>query len=323
MHTGPQKRRRRQQSVCASCLSFRACPALILSTPFRAILIFNHPSYVDAAAIAVMFTPSSVSKAGVAELPFIGLFGLALQLFFIERRGSNDAANPYVLRGDVVAAIAQRAADRRYPLVAMAPEATTKARPCLLKFRRGAFVTGQPVCPVLLTYRFRHFNPGVRRRCIWNALKCPEDGGLRPPLHAYTPIASACWLPLLLLMPVDGRRVGRVLDALPRVPPAGPGEHPPLWLLRQGLGVGSPHPVACTPPPTAFSLSTTWRSRCCLPTIPRVRRLPAPLSCSKWCLRCHLSPSPAMRCTLTSAPSFSGQTTSALTGRCTPPTSGS
>ena len=112
MHTGPQKRRRRQQSVCASCLSFRACPALILSTPFRAILIFNHPSYVDAAAIAVMFTPSSVSKAGVAELPFIGLFGLALQLFFIERRGSNDAANPYVLRGDVVAAIAQRAADR-------------------------------------------------------------------------------------------------------------------------------------------------------------------------------------------------------------------
>lgn len=49
---------------------------------------------------------------------------------------------------------------RRFPLVAIAPEATTKAQPCLLKFRRGAFAMGLPVCPVLLRYRYRHFNPG-------------------------------------------------------------------------------------------------------------------------------------------------------------------
>lgn len=48
---------------------------------------------------------------------------------------------------------------RRFPLLAIAPEATTKAQPCLLKFRRGAFSAGQPVCPVLLRYRYRHFNP--------------------------------------------------------------------------------------------------------------------------------------------------------------------
>ena len=48
----------------------------------------------------------------------------------------------------------------RFPLLAIAPEATTKAQPCLLKFRRGAFSAGQPVCPVLLRYRYRHFNPG-------------------------------------------------------------------------------------------------------------------------------------------------------------------
>lgn len=50
----------------------------------------------------------------------------------------------------------------RFPLLAIAPEATTKAQPCLLKFRRGAFSAGQPVCPVLLRYRYRHFNPGGR-----------------------------------------------------------------------------------------------------------------------------------------------------------------
>lgn len=126
----------------------------------RAILVFNHPSYVDAAAMATFFTPSGVSKAGVVNIPFIGLFGLALQLFFVERKGSSDRANKHVLRGDAVTAIAGRAADRRFPLVAIAPEATTKAQPCLLKFRRGAFAMGLPVCPVLLRYRYRHFNPG-------------------------------------------------------------------------------------------------------------------------------------------------------------------
>ena len=42
--------------------------------------MFNHPSYVDAAVMASLFTPSGVSKAGVAGIPFIGLFGVALQV---------------------------------------------------------------------------------------------------------------------------------------------------------------------------------------------------------------------------------------------------
>lgn len=46
----------------------------------RAVLVFNHPSYVDAAVMASLFTPSGVSKAGVAGIPFIGLFGVALQV---------------------------------------------------------------------------------------------------------------------------------------------------------------------------------------------------------------------------------------------------
>jgi 1-acyl-sn-glycerol-3-phosphate acyltransferase len=75
--------------------------------------VFNHPSYIDAAAIATFFTPSGVSKAGVASIPCIGLFAQALQLFFVERTGSSDRANKHVLRGDAVKAIAERAVDRR------------------------------------------------------------------------------------------------------------------------------------------------------------------------------------------------------------------
>ena len=42
----------------------------------------------------------------------------------------------------------------------IAPEGTTKSRNCLLRFRKGAFVPGLPVTPVLLSYPARHFHVG-------------------------------------------------------------------------------------------------------------------------------------------------------------------
>lgn len=83
-----------------------------------------------------------------------------LQFLFVERRGSSDKSNRFTLQSDPLEAITRRAADPRFPLFFIAPEATTKAQRCLLKFRRGAFSTGQPVVPVLLRYRYTHFNPG-------------------------------------------------------------------------------------------------------------------------------------------------------------------
>ena len=67
-------------------------------------------------------------------------------------------------------------ADPNYPLVMVAPEATTKPARCLLKFRRGAFATGRPVCPVLLNYSYKRFNPG------W--------GVVYTPLHVYRLLAQ-------------------------------------------------------------------------------------------------------------------------------------
>lgn len=133
---------------------------LQLAKESRSILIFNHESYVDACAMAALFSPSGVAKSGVATMPVVGLFVIALQFFFIERKGTRDQSNEYVLKEDPITAITQRAADKRFPLVMMAPEATTKAKRCLLKFRRGAFSTGGPVTPILIKYKYKHHNPG-------------------------------------------------------------------------------------------------------------------------------------------------------------------
>ncbi|GAB4815792.1 hypothetical protein N2152v2_002838 [Parachlorella kessleri] len=147
-----------------------------LAQESRSILVFNHESYVDAAAMAAFFAPSGVAKSGVASIPFIGRFAVALQFFFIERKGTHDKSNRFVLKRDPIQSIKERAADRRYPLVMMAPEATTKPKRCLLKFRRGAFAAGAPVAPVVITYRFQHFNPG------W--------GIVYTPLHVYRLLAQ-------------------------------------------------------------------------------------------------------------------------------------
>ena len=56
--------------------------------------------------------------------------------------------------------MARRAADARFPLLAVSPEGTTKAEHCLLRFKSGAFVSGRPVLPLCLDYRRRNRGSG-------------------------------------------------------------------------------------------------------------------------------------------------------------------
>jgi hypothetical protein len=44
------------------------------------VIVFNHVSYVDAAALAALFAPCAVAKSGVARLPLVGTFAVALQV---------------------------------------------------------------------------------------------------------------------------------------------------------------------------------------------------------------------------------------------------
>jgi len=130
----------------------------------RAVIVFNHTSYLDGLAVTHLLQPCCAAKAQVATMPFFGVWSRALQFLFIDREIavlSNGKGNGGARKGEgggvavvgAAAKMAQRAADPRFPLLAVSPEATTKPSHCLLKFKSGAFVSGRPVLPLCLDYR--------------------------------------------------------------------------------------------------------------------------------------------------------------------------
>lgn len=137
----------------------------------RSVLVYNHISWIDPLVLVVLFMPSGVAKAGVANLPLFGTMARALRFVFVERKGMDRQATEGSGRQRIAqsvssggaALVAARAPDPRYPLVMIAPEGTTKAASCLLRFSSGSFVSGAPVTPILLRYTARHFHPGWGR----------------------------------------------------------------------------------------------------------------------------------------------------------------
>jgi 1-acyl-sn-glycerol-3-phosphate acyltransferase len=79
----------------------------------RAIIVFNHVSYVDPIAMVAVFAPSGIAKASVASIPCFGVFAIALQFLFVRRRGTSDVANKHSVVGHATEKIAERAADPR------------------------------------------------------------------------------------------------------------------------------------------------------------------------------------------------------------------
>ncbi|KAK9843883.1 hypothetical protein WJX84_004630 [Apatococcus fuscideae] len=133
----------------------------------RAIIAFNHVSYMDPYVMVKVFAPCGLAKIGVVKLPFLGDFARALQFLFVQRKGTEDKANKLAIHGSSTQRMAERAADPRYPLFMVAPEATTKSMACLLKFSSGAFAAHRPILPVLLHYRAKYFHPG------WGSITSP------------------------------------------------------------------------------------------------------------------------------------------------------
>ena len=126
-------------------------------------MVFNHVSYCDPIVLLGCVAPcSGVAKAGVATIPLVGKITIALQYIFISRAGSDDKPNKSTCTTlEPQEAVTKRSCEAEdFPVFALATEATTKPKPCLLKFRKGSFVPGKPVVPVLLKYPCRHFNVG-------------------------------------------------------------------------------------------------------------------------------------------------------------------
>jgi 1-acyl-sn-glycerol-3-phosphate acyltransferase len=150
--------------LCCGFVRVRARGArnLAAARACRAVVVFNHESWADPLFLGALLPPCIAAKAGAADLPLLKFYAFALRFVFVARRGSADRAHALATpagAGAGAAALAARAADSRFPLVAVAPEATTKAQACLLRFRSGAFEAGRSVAPVLIRYRFRRLNP--------------------------------------------------------------------------------------------------------------------------------------------------------------------
>lgn len=141
------------------------------------IFVYNHICFSDPVLLlALLSGHAGVAKASVANLPFVGAISRALDYIFIQRRNSVQdqlVKNRYAVNAqsaDTSAAaqtssasqevVSRRVVEHPDRILVIAPEGTTKSRDCLLRFRKGAFVPGLPVTPVLLRYPARHFYVG-------------------------------------------------------------------------------------------------------------------------------------------------------------------
>lgn len=114
-----------------------------------------HMSLADVYLVAHAFPPcpAGVGKAEMARLPFLSAKAIAAQSVFLDRSDRDS-------RTTCKATIAKRARAswRGSPLLVF-PEGTTTNGKVLIQFKLGAFLPGEPVQPLTLSYPHRHHDP--------------------------------------------------------------------------------------------------------------------------------------------------------------------
>lgn len=112
------------------------------------LLVANHISYIDALVLAVTFgAPKVLAKSGTLKTPLIGTFAKEIGVIEVDR-SSRDS------RAATMESIASHVAGWRLgerPLL-LFPEGTTSNGADLLEFKKGAFVAGAPVRPIVICY---------------------------------------------------------------------------------------------------------------------------------------------------------------------------
>ncbi|GHP03582.1 hypothetical protein PPROV_000233700 [Pycnococcus provasolii] len=128
----------------------------------RIVICINHVSWVDSFLLVIFFQPCSVTKKTIANLPLIGRGVRAFQPVLVDRveaaSAGADATNVGAKAGNKAALVVERIFDDRYPNIAMAPEGTTTNGRTVVRFKRGAFVAGVPVLPVVIRYPCKNYN---------------------------------------------------------------------------------------------------------------------------------------------------------------------
>lgn len=123
------------------------------------LLVFNHPSWVDALLLYHLFRPASVASEADVQLPVVGSIMKATQSILLSRHQMVRAPRGQPSAGGATQQVQARVKDRRWPMLAIAPEGVVHSGRCVIEFKTGAFVPGVPVLPVCIRYSRRHFNP--------------------------------------------------------------------------------------------------------------------------------------------------------------------
>eukprot|EP00096_Caligus_rogercresseyi_P016400 TRINITY_DN903_c1_g1_i4.p1 TRINITY_DN903_c1_g1~~TRINITY_DN903_c1_g1_i4.p1 ORF type:complete len:301 (+),score=92.22 TRINITY_DN903_c1_g1_i4:612-1514(+) len=110
-------------------------------------VIAPHSSFFDAFVVfwLGMEIPSIVNRYENRNIPFIGKCIRMTESIFVTREAANS-------RQATVQEIVRRVRDPSWPKMALFPEGSTSNRTALMPFKKGAFVSGSPVQPVVIRY---------------------------------------------------------------------------------------------------------------------------------------------------------------------------
>lgn len=112
------------------------------------IVVSNHLSYIDGAVLALFLSvPRIVAMAGSLKVPLFGPLVKEIECICIDRSDPNSRK----LTMDAIEKHCQEWKPGSRPLLIF-PEGTVSNGESLLPFRKGAFIPGAPVRPVLLVY---------------------------------------------------------------------------------------------------------------------------------------------------------------------------
>ena len=119
----------------------------------RIVVAAPHSTVVDSLYLLYAFNfPGGVAKEAVSRIPVMAAIGRASHTIFVARDSREN-------KDSVMRSIMDRANQPDGRQLVIFPEGTCTNRKCLISFKRGAFIPGAPVQPVVLTWPFEHFDP--------------------------------------------------------------------------------------------------------------------------------------------------------------------
>lgn len=111
------------------------------------VIVVNHTNMFDGFFPVAQVVPTIVAMSPMKSVPVLGTILKAMQTIFVDRVGTRDKKQV------VLDKMLDRTSCPGWPPIMIFPEGTTTNGTALITFKRGAFVLGVPVQPVVLNYK--------------------------------------------------------------------------------------------------------------------------------------------------------------------------